>query len=245
MRIAALPVGGSAGALIRYHDVTRLRATEQGLHHQARHDALTGLANRVLVEEHLTHALAEGRRNGTHVAVAFLDLDNFKRVNDSLGHAGGDTLLRQVAVRLRGAVRDGDTLARYAGDEFIAVWVGLESPAEARLLSDRCTAVLEPDFDLHGRPVHVSASIGVTVAAHGQSAEEVLLGADAAMYAAKRHGRGGVRMFSPEMRLGLAERLSTEVELCRAVLGGELVLHHQPVMDLTTGRPVAVAVVAR
>ncbi len=245
VRIAALPVAGERGALITHSDVSALRGTERALVHQAQHDALTGLPNRTLLADRLARALADGRRRGTLVAVAFLDLDHFKRVNDDLGHSAGDALLVQVADRLRATVREDDTLARYAGDEFIAVWVGLGSPEQAWHLAERFGAALEQDFALVGQSVHVGASVGVAVAKSGQTGEDLLLAADAAMYDAKRHGRGGVRLFSSEMRRVLVDRLATELELRDALERDELVLHYQPVIDLTTGAPIAVEALVR
>ena len=245
VRIAALPVAGGQGALVSHSDVSLLRRTEDELRHQAHHDALTGLPNRVLLTSRLDSALADARRRGTHVAVAFLDLDHFKRVNDSLGHAVGDALLVQVAARLRGTVRDGDTLARYAGDEFITVWVGLWSPEEAWPLGHRLSAALDQDFEVAGRAVSVRASVGIAVARSGQTGDDLLLAADAAMYDLKRHRRGGVRVFSSEMHLDLVDRLATELDLRAALEHDQLVLHYQPVIDLATGRPVGVEALAR
>ncbi|MBC7372956.1 MAG: EAL domain-containing protein, partial [Frankiales bacterium] len=245
VRIVALPVAGGRGALVSHSDVSVQRRTEHELTHQALHDALTGLPNRALLVDRLARALADGRRLGTHVAVAFLDLDHFKRVNDSFGHAAGDALLVQVAQRLTSTVGEDDTLARYAGDEFVAVWVGLGSPEQAWHLGDRFGAALEQGFALAGRSVQVGASVGVALATDEQTGEDLLLAADAAMHDAKRHGRGGVRVFNSEMRLLLVDRLQTELDLRAALERDELVLHYQPVVAMTTGQPVAVEALAR
>ena len=245
VRIAPLPTISGRGALVTHTDVTELHRTERALTHQAQHDGLTGLANRDLFGERLVEALAHGRHNATQVAVAFLDLDHFKRVNDSFGHANGDVLLVDVAARLRGAVREGDTLARYSGDEFVAVWRDLTSPEAVGPLGERLAQALDAPFEISGGSVRVGASIGIALAQPGQSAEEVLVAADAAMYDAKRRGRGRVRVFTSELRFGVQERMATELDL-RAALGrSELVLHYQPVVDLQTGLPVAVEALAR
>ena len=235
VRIAPLPTISGRGALVTHTDVTELHRTERALTHQAQHDGLTGLANRDLFGERLVEALAHGRHNATQVAVAFLDLDHFKRVNDSFGHANGDVLLVDVAARLRGAVREGDTLARYSGDEFVAVWRDLTSPEAVGPLGERLAQALDAPFEISGGSVRVGASIGIALAQPGQSAEEVLVAADAAMYDAKRRGRGRVRVFTSELRFGVQERMATELDL-RAALGrSELVLHYQP---SSTCRPV-------
>ncbi|MCY7366211.1 MAG: EAL domain-containing protein [Frankiaceae bacterium] len=243
--IAPLPTLDGLGALIIHTDVTLLRRTERALTHQAQHDRLTGLPNRALLDDRLAQALADARRNGNHVCVAFLDLDHFKRINDSLGHAGGDALLVEVAARLQSAVREVDTLARYAGDEFVVVWADLATREEVGPLGARLARTLELPVEVSGTLVQISASIGVATALPGQTGEEVLLAADAAMYDAKRRGRGRIRLFTGELRAGVQERMATELDL-RAALGRcELVLHYQPVVDLRTGRPVAGEALAR
>lgn len=167
-----------------------LEAANRSLAEQASHDALTGLANRLLFIEHLSTALARGRRDGTTTAVLFFDLDRFKVVNDSLGHAAGDALLRSVATRVGTELRDGDVLSRLGGDEFTVLLTGLQDAAEAVEIADRISASFTRPFVLEGRQVRVSASIGVGLDHdHRDTPDDLLRHADAALYRAK--GRGG------------------------------------------------------
>jgi diguanylate cyclase (GGDEF)-like protein len=245
VRIAAADVDGGRGAVLTHVDVSEMQRTQQALTHQALHHALTGLPNRLLLTDRLSQALADSDRRSSTLAVAFLDVDHFKRVNDSLGHPAGDALLRAVGRRLRVHLRSGDTLGRFSGDEFVVVWRDLGSAGEAETLAQRmCEALSEP-FDLGTATVTVSASIGVAVGSAPQTAEELLLAADAAMYDAKGHGRGRVRLFSSELRRGASERMETELGLRRALENDELVLHYQPVVERATGRPVAVEALVR
>jgi len=246
VRIAPAEIDGMNGAVISHVDVTEMHNVQQALAHQALHDGLTGLPNRSLLTDRLGQALSDSGRRGRGVGVSFLDLDHFKRVNDSLGHPAGDALLVQVAERLQGQVRASDTLSRFAGDEFVVVWRDLASAEEATVLSERLADSLKEPFVLGATSVSVTASVGVVVGGHPPaSVEEVLLAADAAMYDAKRQGRGRVRVFSTELRLGVQERMATEVALRAAISRSELVLHYQPVIDLESGRPVAVEALAR
>lgn len=245
VRVAPAEVDGARGAVLSHVDVTAMHEVQQALSHQALHDALTGLPNRVLLGDRLSQALADGHRRGCQVGVAFLDLDHFKRINDSLGHPVGDALLVQVAQRLSRQMRAGDTIARYSGDEFVVVWRDLASGAQAVRLSERLTTALEEPFNLGATAVNVSASVGVVVGRPTQSVEDLLQAADAAMYAAKRHARGRVRVFTEELRRGADELMAIEAGLRGALARSELVLHYQPVMDLATGRAVAVEALVR
>jgi diguanylate cyclase (GGDEF)-like protein len=245
VRISRAEIYGSRGAVISHVDVTEMHAVQTALSHQTLHDALTGLPNRVLLTDRLSQALADNERQGSYVAVAFLDIDHFKRVNDSLGHQVGDVLLVQVAQRLRRRIRAGDTLARFSGDEFVVVWRDLDSTQDVPGLGDRLTEALNEPFDLGSTSVNISVSIGIVVGHPMQSVDDLLMAADAAMYDAKRHGRGQVRMFTHELRTNLEERMATEVDLRAALMRSELVLHYQPVIDLGSGRPVAVEALVR
>jgi diguanylate cyclase (GGDEF)-like protein len=178
------------------------------------------------------------------VGVAFLDLDHFKRINDSLGHAAGDTLLLQVDARLTGIMREGDTLSRYSGDEFVIVWRDLANAENLVMLGARLSEVLASPFDLGDTSVNLSASVGVA-ARDAASADELLMEADAAMYDAKRHGGARLRVFTGELRQGVEDLMKTEVALRRALNRSELVLHYQPVIDLDSALPVAVEALAR
>ena len=246
VRIAPAEIDGARGAVISHVDITAMHHVQQELSHQALHDSLTDLPNRVLLADRLGQALADAKRRGSKVGVGFLDLDHFKRINDSLGHPVGDVLLAQVAQRLSSQLRAGDTLARYAGDEFVVVWPDLiASDQEVVALSDRLMEALREPFDVGGISVTIAASVGIIVGDATQTVEDLLLAADAAMYDAKRHGRGRVRVFSNELRRGAQERMATEIGLRAALTKSELVLHYQPVIDLGTGRPVAVEALVR
>jgi diguanylate cyclase (GGDEF)-like protein len=245
VRISPTEIEGSTGAVISHVDVTVMHQVQETFLHQSLHDALTGLPNRVLLIDRLERALVDSARQSSDVAVAFLDLDHFKRVNDSLGHPAGDDLLRQVAERLTGAVRQGDTLSRYAGDEFVVLFRDLTDPVDAGLLCDRLLRCFERPFHLGGSDVVVTASIGVVTGRAPQTVDELLLSADASMYDAKARGRGRVRIFSAELRHEAEARLAIETGLRSALAAGQLVLHYQPVVSLVTGRAVGAEALVR
>jgi diguanylate cyclase (GGDEF)-like protein len=198
-------------------------------------DSLTGLPNRALLLDRLEVALGRAEREDQPVSVLFLDLDGFKVVNDSLGHVAGDRLLIDVARRLNGCLRRGDTAARLGGDEFAILLGDLGDPDRAPLVAERVIAALGEPFTVMGREVFVSASIGV---AYGRSdAESLLRNADVAMYRAKRSGEGGAyAIFEPSMHAAVVERLEVEADLRRAIERDELVLHYQPLVELSSGR---------
>jgi len=245
VRMSPAEIHQSRGAVIMHVDVTDMRVAQDALTHQALHDALTGLPNRLLLTDRLRQALSDSGRRGTDIAVAFVDLDHFKRVNDSFGHPVGDALLVQVAARLEREIRAGDTLARFSGDEFVVIWRDLTDPAEATLLSERLADAMAAPYEVGSGSITVTASVGVAVGRSPQSPEELLLAADAAMYDAKGHGRDRVRVFSAELRQDAEERRATEVGLRDALAAEQLVVHYQPVMDLATGRAVAVEALVR
>jgi diguanylate cyclase (GGDEF)-like protein len=245
VRISPTEIEGRTGAVISHVDVSVMHQVQETLLHQSLHDPLTGLPNRVLLIDRLEQALVDSARQGSDVAVAFLDLDHFKRVNDSLGHPAGDELLRQVAGRLTSAVRQGDTLSRYAGDEFVVLFRDLTDPQDAGVLCDRLLRSLDRPFDVAGSAVVVTASIGVVTGRAPQTADELLLSADASMYDAKAHGRGRVRLFRAELRHDAEARLAIETGLRTAIADDELVLHYQPVMSLTTGKAVGAEALVR
>ncbi|HEU4702812.1 MAG TPA: diguanylate cyclase, partial [Conexibacter sp.] len=214
-------------------DVTERRAAERLLEHQALHDPLTGLPNRALFLDRLQHALTRARRPGSSLAVYFCDVDDFKDVNDSLGHDAGDELLIALPPRLREGLRAGDTVARFGGDEFVILCEELDSEGEAIRIAERIGAAFALPFELDGRPHHLSVSVGVVFARGGTAtATEVLRDADAAMYRAKGRGKGGFELFDAQMRASLVARLETEADLRRALEARELRLHWQPVMAL-------------
>ena len=203
--------------------------------HQALHDALTGLPNRVLLADRVCQGLSRASRSGTSVAVAFLDLDHFKLINDTQGHAEGDALLRAVAERLSGAVRAGDTVARFGGDEFVVVYEGVASRDEATELAERVRATLEVPFVLGGEKVYVSASLGVAIGGSDATTEELLRDADAAMYHAKIEGRARTQLFDDEIRARASWRRNTEKALRRALDESEFRLEYQPIVAVDAG----------
>ncbi len=201
--------------------------------HQAYHDSLTELPNRPAFLNRLDHALAIAERTGNEVAVLFLDIDRFKTVNDSLGHAAGDQLLVAVAERLSGCLRDGDTPARFGGDEFAVLLEGVDGHADAEDVANRILAEMRRPFDIQGRQLLLSASVGISTAR--RRGEDVLRDADLAMYRAKTGGRDRHARFEPEMHEALVERLELEADLRRAVDRDEFVVHYQPIVELATG----------
>ncbi len=217
-------------------DISDRKQLEQRLLHQAFHDALTGLPNRNLFLDRTRHALSLSRRNDQAVAVLFLDLDNFKIVNDSLGHDVGDQLLVTVAERILGCLRDGDTAARLGGDEFAVLLENLATTNDAVVVARRLLEALRSPLHLGGHEMFVTPSIGIAIgAAAGEHAENLLRDADVAMYTAKRNGRARFEVFEPAMGSLALERLELEHDLRRAVERDELSLHYQPVVSLSDG----------
>jgi diguanylate cyclase (GGDEF)-like protein/PAS domain S-box-containing protein len=182
-----------AGLVITAHDITAQKAVEDRLAHEATHDPLTRLPNRVIVDDRLGHALDRGRRDGSRAAAIFLDIDEFKSVNDTWGHAAGDELLRQVAQRVQRAARAADTVGRYGGDEFVVICEDLPSAADALVVAERIRAEVAQPAAVDGEEIRVGTSIGVALSAGPEEASGTLLGrADAAMYEAKASGRGRI-----------------------------------------------------
>lgn len=197
---------------------------------QAQYDPLTGLPNRVLFDDRLNHLVHDAGRRKYPVAVMMLDLDEFKLVNDTLGHRTGDELLRQVALRLEDCLRSGDTVARFGGDEFVIV-APLDSLSRATDIAERILRDLEPAFRIDGDELHARPSIGISLFPQdGQTADGLIQAADTAMYAAKRAGKNHFRYFSEAMNAEVTHRLRVEADLRRAVAGGELVLYYQPIV---------------
>jgi len=224
------------------HDLLESQAE---LAHQALHDSLTGLPNRAALARRLSLALERYGRHGGGVAVLFVDLDRFKVVNDSRGHAAGDELLVAAAARLQRAVGGPDSVARFGGDEFVVIRDGPAARAEARAVADRIAGAFAEPFVLAGEEVFLSVSIGVAVAAPGTSADGLLSDADAAMYRAKEGGRSRCEFFDEAMRVAAAARLQTESALHRAAERDELRLAYQPVVDIATGRVVGLEALVR
>jgi diguanylate cyclase (GGDEF)-like protein/PAS domain S-box-containing protein len=235
---------GRAAVQSVLRDVTERRAAEERLAHQAVHDPLTGLPNRVLLRDRVSHALARAARGAPQPAVLYLDLDDFKRVNDNLSHAAGDALLVEVARRACACLRAADTCARLGGDEFAVLLEDVPDAATAMATARRMVAALGAPFEIGGASVVMSVSVGVAVASAGTSADELLRNADLAMYRAKGGGRARAELYAPEMHTAVRRRFELEAELRRVIEGGEgagaLVLHYQPIVDVR-GRQVCAA----
>jgi diguanylate cyclase (GGDEF)-like protein/PAS domain S-box-containing protein len=213
------------------------RQLSDQLAHQAHHDALTGLPNRLLFQDRLRQAIVQARRSGTMVALLYVDLDRFKRINDTLGHATGDELLRQVAGRLRACLRASDSLARLSGDEFIVTLTGLRNPKHASLVADVILAQLRNPFVVDDSELYVTASVGISVFPQdAPDANALQRSADNAMYRAKSRGKNRFECFLPEMGAAMFQRLEVENYLRRALERGEFCLHYQPQFDLQSGR---------
>jgi diguanylate cyclase (GGDEF)-like protein/PAS domain S-box-containing protein len=236
--------GGSPHLLSIFLDITERKRERASLDHQVFHDSLTGLPNRALLQDRIDHAVARSERVDSLVHVLFLDVDRFKSINDGSGHAAGDELLAGLAHRLRGALRGGDTLARYGGDEFVVVCEDGQ-PGDGEELAARIELLLREPFDLSGREVTVSASIGIARARPGDDASTMLRNADAAMYRAKQGGRARSVLFDDDLQAEAAARIATETDLRGAIAGNELVLHYQPIFDLAADRVVALEALVR
>jgi diguanylate cyclase (GGDEF)-like protein/PAS domain S-box-containing protein len=225
------------GIVLNCRDISERKAFEEQLTHQAFHDPVTGLANRALFAERVRHAIARSRREHNRIAVVFLDLDDFKTINDSLGHAAGDEVLAEVAKRLATSIRASDTAARFGGDEFALLLEDIEGVEEAADTAERVLETLAVPLRVGHKELSLRCSIGISVVsedAHG-GAEELIRDADAAMYRAKRDGKGSYRMFEPEMHQGVLARLELRTDLQRAIATEQLELHYQPVVRLDDG----------
>ena len=232
---------------------------EATLEHEALHDKLTGLPNRSLLLDRIEQAIARSRRLGTTVAVLFIDLDDFKVINDSLGHAAGDRLLQQVGSRFHRPLRAGDTVGRFGGDEFLLVCEDVDGEAGAAAVATRLAMELEPPFELDDTTVFVRASVGIalaggdapsqleppTAADLAHVAESLVRNADAAMYRAKERGRSRYEIFEEDLHRQVVRRLDLERELHQAVAEDQLVVHYQPLIDLRTGVITAVEALVR
>jgi diguanylate cyclase (GGDEF)-like protein/PAS domain S-box-containing protein len=227
--------GEVLGVIALIRDVTERKAAEQQIEYQAYHDALTGLANRHLFQEHLSLAVALAQRRAKQVAVLFLDLDHFKIVNDSLGHTVGDELLREVARRLKSAVREGDTVARVGGDEFTIVLQDISHAQDAVVVAQTVLRTVAEPMAVQGHRLYATTSIGIAVFPNdGSDAETLLRNADTAMYRAKSEGRNTLQMSTREQTRSTQERMTVESGLHLALEAGEFTLLYQPQIDVGT-----------
>ena len=232
----------TTGVVLNTRDLQERKALEQKLTFQAFHDPLTRLANRSLFRERVEHAL--DRRNLTDQAVLFIDLDNFKTINDSLGHAAGDHVLVETAHRIRSCLRTEDTAARLGGDEFAVLLEDAEVTGAARV-AERIRVALGTPFWVLGQEVYISASIGIAVRRDGDAAGELLRNADVAMYTAKSKGKACFEIFEPAMHDAVVARLGLEAELRRAIERQEFVVHYQPIVKLETGEVIGAEALVR
>jgi diguanylate cyclase (GGDEF)-like protein/PAS domain S-box-containing protein len=225
------------GIVLNSRDVSERKAFERQLAHQAFHDPVTGLPNRALFVERVRHAIARSRREARGLGIIFIDLDDFKIINDSLGHAAGDEVLTQVAQRLALSIRASDTAARFGGDEFAVLLEDIEGVQEAADAAERIMEAVGMPLTAAHKEIGLRCSLGIAIAADDGTgaADELIRDADAAMYIAKRDGKGGYRLFEPEMHEGVLQRLELRTDLQRALATDQLELYYQPVVRLEDG----------
>ncbi|CUW39243.1 Response regulator receiver modulated diguanylate cyclase/phosphodiesterase with PAS/PAC sensor(S) [Magnetospirillum sp. XM-1] len=219
-----------------FTDLTAIRAAEERLQHLAHYDPLTDLPNRLLAGDRLDHAMERGRRDRKTLAVLFVDLDYFKRINDTLGHSVGDVVLKTVAQRMRGAVRAEDTVARLGGDEFMVILEQAENPDDIAAVAMKIRAAVKQPLMVNGRELATSASIGISLFPEdGQTREALIQAADTAMYAAKETGRNGYAFYTREMTERVIQAVASDSDVRRALAADELVLFYQPQISLESG----------
>ena len=227
---------GRPSVQVVMRDITERKKASERLNYLAQYDALTALPNRSLFRDRLEQSLAQASRSRRPAAVLYIDLDRFKSVNDTLGHAVGDKLLKETAARLNACLRNGDTVGRFGGDEFGVILADLAKPADAGFVAQKIIDSLARPFDLDGNTVFVSASIGITLYPSDATEADVLnRNADAAMYRAKENGRNNYQFFTPEMNERAMQRMQTEAAMRRALERDQFVLHYQPKVELASG----------
>ena len=234
------------GVVFNSRDVTDRKVIQQRIQHLAYHDNLTGLPNRSLLQDRLAHAIARAERSHRKVAVLFIDLDNFKNINDTLGHDVGDELLRQVSRRLSDCVRIEDTIARQGGDEFIVLLDSLEDTRGASIVAQKVLNMLRQPFPLGATEQHVSGSVGIALYPEdGRDAQTLMKNADTAMFHGKSLGKNTYQYFTSQMNIAVKRRMTLESALRRAVMQKDFVLHYQPQINLETGEVIAVEALVR
>lgn len=237
---AIVPLKDAHGRIARYIsimlDITPYKESQQRVMHLASHDALTGLPNRNLLQDRIQQMIAHDQRHHERAALLFIDLDQFKTINDSLGHDMGDLLLKQVASRLTSSMRNEDTVARQGGDEFIVLLPCLSDPQSAGQLAGRLIEELNQPFEINGKQMHIGASIGIAIYPEdGVDVDTLMKNSDIAMYHAKESGRNVYQFFTDSMNQQAMERQSLGVELRQAFARGELLLNYQPIVDVRSG----------
>jgi diguanylate cyclase (GGDEF)-like protein len=227
-------------------DITERKVAEERVQFLAYYDALTGLPNRTLLEDRIAIALGGARRRKERIACLFLDLDRFKIVNDTLGHSVGDTLLQEVAERLKKWVREQDTVARVGGDEFVIMLTGLQLASDAAAAAERVVDLVTSEFSIHGHSLNVTCSVGISMfPENGMDGETLVKNADAAMYSAKQKGPNNVEFFTEDLNVQMVERLKLESGLRLALERKEFYLVYQPQMDIATEKIVGVEALLR
>jgi diguanylate cyclase (GGDEF)-like protein/PAS domain S-box-containing protein len=239
--------GASSGVVVSFNDITERRSFEEKLTYLAQYDLLTGLPNRALLLDRMDQALIRARRASAMVGILLIDLDRFKEINDSMGHSAGDAVLKEVARRVRGALRDTDSVARLGGDEFCVVIEGCESRSHVSVAAAKLRRLFEePVMTAENKEIFIELSIGSSVYPEdGETMEDLLKNADIAMYEAKRDGGHAFRFYSSALRAKTADEINLVSMLRRAVDRNELVLYYQPQVDIATGRPVGVEALVR
>jgi len=238
--------GDHENRLVTIKDLTSLKESEQHIRRLAYKDTLTGLANRLEFERRVKQATRMARRRGKKLAILFFDLDGFKDVNDSLGHAAGDEMLCEIAERIKSAVRETDLVARLGGDEFCVLLENIEQPHEASIAAQKCLVAISGAYTILGRELQPMASVGITLYPDdGKTYAALLQSADSAMYAAKHAGKGCYAFYSPELTTTAQQRMAIEQEIRSAVRNGDFELHYQPQIELHSGRMVGVEALVR